>query len=353
MKQAGLFDLMRRYESLDAACDPLVALGRLIPWETFRAGVLSALQAAGVRSTAATRKSAAGQRPFDEVMMFKVLVLQTLYNLSDDKTEYMIRDRLSFMRFLGLGLQDRVPDAKTIWLYRDALAKSCAMAELLATFDAHLTGAGYAARGGQIIDATIVPVPVDRNTKAENAAIKAGEVPQEWQEKPAKLRQKNRDARWTIKNGKSHYGYKNHISIDRKHKLVRRYTVTNAARHDSQELVAVLDTNNTALDIWADSAYRSAEMQIRLARAGWRSHINRQGRRGHALTLCEEAANTTRSRVRARVEHVFGDMVTTMGSKLVRLIGMARVSAKIGMQNLTYNMRRFIWLQRGSQTATA
>lgn len=353
MSQPGFFDLSRRYESLDAKNDPLVGLLHVVPFESFRPKLLAALQAANQRATDATRKSAAGRKPWDEVLMFKVLVLQALYNLADDSVEYLIRDRLSFMRFLGLSLQDPVPDAKTVWLYREALAKTDAVAELFDAFDGYLTQAGFAARGGQIIDATLVPVPVNRNTEAENDAIKAGEIPKEWQAQPNKLRQKDRDARWTKKNDQSHYGYKNHINTDRKHKLVRRYTVSDAACHDSQQFEAVLAPDNSAADVWADSAYRSTETEERLAKAGFRSRIQRRARRGHPLSEAEKAGNTTRSRVRARVEHVFGHMVNSMGGKLVRTIGIARARTKIGMQNLTYNMKRFTHLRRTQASSMA
>jgi IS5 family transposase len=353
MSQPGFFDLNRRYESLDAKNDPLVALKRLVPWEAFRPSLVAALQAAGQRASDLTRKSPAGRKPWDEVLMFKVLVLQSLYNLGDDSIEYLIRDRLSFMRFLGLGLQDRVPDAKTVWLYREALAQHDAAAELFARFGAYLGHAGYAARGGQIVDATLVPVPVNRNTKEENAAIKAGEVPPDWQAHPARLRQKDRDARWTKKNGKSHYGYKNHVNVDKTHKIIRAYTVSDAACHDSQQFEAVLDPDNSAADIWADSAYRSAECEEKLAAAGYRSHIHRRGSRGHGLSERAKAANTTRSKTRARVEHAFGHMVNAMGGKLVRTIGLARARTKIGLQTLAYNMQRFVYLRRAREASAA
>jgi IS5 family transposase len=346
MLQPGFFDLSRRYESLDAKPDPLVALNRLIPWEEFRPQLVAALEKAGLRATAETRKSAAGRKPLDAIVMFKVLILQSLYNLSDDNAEYMIRDRLSFMRFLGLGLEGTVPDAKTIWLYREALAKDETAKALFEAFDSYLKQQGYLAMGGQIIDATIVPVPKNRNTPEENEAIKAGEIPKGWADKPAKLRQKDLDARWTKKNGQSHYGYKDHVNIDRTHKLMRQYTVTDAARHDSQELDAVLDPDNTASDVWADSAYRSAETEAKLKDKSLRSRIHRKANRRRKLTKREKQGNKTRSKVRARVEHVFGDFTTSMGGKLVRTIGIVRARVKIGLRNLTYNMRRFVCLER-------
>lgn len=346
MKQPGFFDLSDRYDRLDTKPDPLVALNKLVPWEDFRPRLRAALEAAGQRATAETRKSLAGRKPIDEIVMFKLLVLQALYNLSDDAAEYMVRDRLSFMRFLGLGLEDSVPDAKTIWLYREALNKDETANTLFEHFDAYLKKQGYLAMSGQIVDATIVPVPKNRNKPAENAAIKAGEVPAGWAEKPAMLRQKDLDARWTKKHGQSHYGYKNHVTIDRRHKLVRRYAVTDAARHDSQELEALLDPSNTACDVWADSAYRSAQTEATLQQAGLRSRIHRKAVRGRGLTKREKQANTTRSQVRSRVEHVFGCFVNDMGGKLVRTIGIVRARTKIGLTNLTYNMRRFVCLER-------
>jgi IS5 family transposase len=353
MKQPGFFDLSRRYESLDAKADPLVALNKLIPWEDFRPRLLAALEASGQRATAENRKSRAGRKPMDEVVMFKLLILQGLYNLSDDAVEYQVRDRLSFMRLLGLGLEDRVPDAKTIWLYREALNKDGTAKALFDSFGAYLKRQGYLAMSGQIIDATIVPVPKNRNTPEENDAIKAGKVPEGWAEQPARLRQKDLDARWTKKHSQSHYGYKNHIGIDRRHKLVRTYTVSDAARHDSQELEAVLDPSNTASDIWGDSAYRSAGIEAALRDKHLRSRIHRKGARGRPLTEWEKQGNRTRSQVRARVEHVFGGFVNDMGGKLVRTIGIVRARTKIGLQNLTYNMKRFAFLERTREAAVA
>lgn len=173
MAQMGFFDLSDRYASLDAKKDPLVAIDAVVPWEEFRPTL------EGIwRKPDSERKSRAGRKPMDAVLMFKTLVLSALYNLSDDQIEYQVRDRLSFMRFLGLGLEDRVPDAKTVWLYREALAQAGMVEVLFKQFDGHLTRQGYIARGGQILDASIVPVPKNRNTRDENKTIKSGEVPE-------------------------------------------------------------------------------------------------------------------------------------------------------------------------------
>jgi len=341
MAQMGFFDLSDRYASLDAKKDPLVEIDAAVPWEEFRPTLERVW-----RKHKAECKSRAGRKSMDAVLMFKMLVLSALYNLSDDQIEYQVRDRLSFMRFLGLGLQDRVPDAKTVWLYREGLAQAGLVEELFKQFDGYLSRQGYIARGGQILDASIVPVPKNRNTREENKTIKSGELPEDWKEKPAKRSQKDVDARWTKKHGKSHYGYKNHVNVDRKHKLVRRYHVSDAAQHDSQAVDHLLMEGNTGAGVWADTAYRSEEMEAKLRTRGLKSRIHRKGKRGKPLGKQAKSSNRTKSSVRVRVEHVFGAQTNDMGGTLVRTIGMVRASAKIGMKNLAYNMRRLVQLRR-------
>jgi transposase, IS5 family len=348
MGQLGFFDVARRYAGLDAKQDPLLRIDALVPWEGFR-GRLEAVW----RRPAAERKSKAGRKPWDAIVMFKAIILCELYNLSDDQVEYQLRDRLSFVRFLGLGLEDTVPDAKTVWLYREQLAEAGVIEALFDNFDGHLKRQGYLAMGGQIVDASIVPVPKQRNSRDDNAKIKAGDTPEDWERQPAKRAQKDTEARWTKKHGRSHFGYKNHVNVDRRHKLVRRYQVTPASLHDSQVIDDVLDPDNTASDVFADSAYRSAEIEAKLAEQGLKSRIHRKGHRGRPLGEREQRGNRTRSKVRARVEHVFGAQANDMGGTLVRSIGLVRAKARIGLKNLAYNMRRLVQLERVMTAAPA
>ncbi len=139
--------------------------------------------------------------------------------------------------------------------------------------------------------------------------------------------------------------------MDRRHKLVRRYQVTPASVHDSQVVADILDPDNTAASVWADSAYRSAEIEAKLAEKGLKSRIHRQGRRGKPLSEREHQGNRTRSKVRARVEHVFGAQSNDMGGTLVRSIGLVRAKARIGLKNLAYNMRRLVHLERRTVAA--
>jgi transposase, IS5 family len=334
--QLGFFDLTTRYEALSQQGDPLEQLAQVIPWEAFRPALAKVLRR--------SKRTQGGRPPFDAVRMFKILVLQALYNLSDDQTEYQIRDRLSFMRFLGLDLDQRIPDAKTIWLFRETLAQAQVVETLFVQFESYLAEHGLQPRGGQLIDASLVPVPKQRNTHKENATLKAGECPTAWDSQPAKRRQKDTEARWTVKHGENHYGYKNHVNVDKQHKLIRQYTVTDAAVHDSQVLEAILLPAEAGRDVWADSAYRSDAIEAHLKTTGLRSKIHRKGYRNKPLTAHQQAHNRGRSRIRARVEHVFGHQVTAMGGKLIRTIGLVRARLKIGLKNLTYNFQRFLLL---------
>lgn len=329
----GLFDVEFRLQELDKGGDPLLKLNRTIDWEIFR----PALETLRDKE----RKSNAGRPPFDAVMMFKILVLQSLYNLGDDATEYQIRDRLSFTRFLGLSLGDRVPDAKTIWLFREQLTEAQLIGTLFARFDEHLNANGFAARKGQIIDASIVAAPRQRNTREENATIKQGQTPAAWDENPNKQRQKDVDARWVKKNGVNHYGYKNHLCVDAKHKLIRQWAVTDAAIHDSQIFEELLDEDNTCRAVWADSAYRNPRILKTLEEWGLRERVQRKGVRGRPLGERERRGNRTRSKVRSRVEHVFGVQAMRAGSLLLRSIGIWRARCKIGLRNLAFNLDRF------------
>lgn len=233
------------------------------------------------------------------------------------------------------------------------LIKHCLIEPLFERFNRHLDGHGYQARKGQIIDATIVPVPTQRHTREENATIKAGQVPAGWDKQPNTLRQKDTDARWTRKHGQNHYGYKNHIHIDSKHKLIRNFDVTDASVHDTRVLDGLVDPANTRAAIWADSAYRSEQTEQTLEDNGYRSQIHPKGKRNKPLSEPKQAVNRRRSKVRVRVEPVFGFPHTSMGGKFIRTIGILRASAKIGLMNLGYNLKRYGWLEQRRHTMRA
>ena len=348
----GFFDFDERLAALSAKGDDLERMKALVEFEMFR----PTLDAAVPRSD----RTKGGRPPFDHVLMFKILILQAMHALSDERTEFLIKDRLSFMRFLGLGLADPVPDANTIWTFREALKKAGAIDGLFQRFDQTLRSAGFLAMSGQIVDATIVAAPKQRNTIEEKKVIREGRVPDDWKAKPARLAQKDRDARWTVKYTKAKpredgslpvvdlaipaFGYKNHVSIDRGFGLIRKWTATHAAAHDGARLEDVLDRTNTASDVWADTAYRSAKNEAMLSRRGFVSRIHRKKPPGRPMPDRTRFANAQKSKVRSAVEHVFAHQKGLMGL-VVRTIGIARAQVKIGLANLAYNMRRFVWLR--------
>ena len=214
-------------------------------------------------------------------------------------------------------------------------------AGLIETFNRHLDELGIQASKGQIVEASIVPAPRQRNSRAENEAIKAGNPPAEWSE--AKGRQKDVEARWTKKRGQSHFGSKNHIAVDVKHKFIRAWRVTAANVHDSQVFLELL-ARNTSRDVYGDSAYLSEESQERLKALGYRAHIQRKVQKNQPLSAWEKQGTRTRSRIRCRVEHVFGAQLQRAGTLLVRCLGLARARAKIGLRNLADNMDRLGFL---------
>jgi IS5 family transposase len=345
MQFKSFFDLDNRLEDIDPMGDPLAALDQVIEWETFRS-LLG-------RVHDKERKSNAGRKPYDVVLMLKILILQSLYNLSDNRTEFMIRDRLSFARFLKIDLGDRVPDENTIWDFRELLKQHDLLDKLFAKFDAMLCEKGFAAKKGQILDASITGAPKQRNSREENKQIKEGEGDSLWSENPHKKSQKDTDARWTKKNGTSYFGYKNHIGVDNQHKLIRTFSVTPASTHDSQVLGELVDPKNSSGQVWADSAYQSAAIIEELTEAGYRPRIQRKGKRGQPLSEREQQGNHTRSKTRSRVEHVFGIQSSMAGDLTIRTIGLARAKVKIGLRNLSYNMNRLKSLLRPPKRSVA
>jgi IS5 family transposase len=348
--QPGFFDRDERYASLSAAGDPLERLAAVVDFGLFRGELEGALD----RSD----RARGGRPPYDAVLMFKVLVLQAFYTLSDDQTEYQIRDRLSFMRFLGLALEDRVPDAKTIWLFREQLTRAGVVERLFHRFDALLRDAGYLAMGGQIVDATVIQARRPRLSQDEKATVKSGGVPEGWSK--AKRAQMDTDGRWTLKRGRKRsprpgepraselvipvFGYKNHLGIDRRHGFIRSFTVTDAAAHDGRQLGQLLDPDNTASSVWADTAYRSAENPALLARRGLVPQFQRPKPRGRSMPPHIVRGNVSRARVRVAVEHVFAAQKCRFGL-VIRSVGLARASARLGLANLVTNMRRLAWFE--------
>lgn len=334
-KAIGFFDEDFRLQKLTQLGDPLARLQAGIDFEMFREILAEKLHVAP--------KGDGGRKPYNYVMMFKILILQRYYNISDDQAEYQICDRLSFMRFLGLTLADDVPDSKTIWHFRERIT-DLGLAEILFEhFIQQLTKLNLVIHEGKIVDASFVEVPKQRNSRAENQTIKEGQIPVDWQNNPNKLAQKDTDAKWTKKNNIAYYGYKNHVKCDEKSKLITGYSVTNAAVHDSQEVGDLLTPIDEQQPFYGDSAYVGEELNSILTQEKKvRPLIIEKGYKNKPLTETQKENNKTKSKVRARVEHIFGFVETNMNGSLIRSIGIKRATAIIGLMNLTYNFFRKI-----------
>lgn len=339
---AGLFDAEYHERRIKEYQPPLSKLNKVINWELFRGTIEETLYV--------EPKGAGGRPSFDKVMMFKILILQKYYNLSDEQTEFQINDRTSFKQFLGLKIGDRVPDEKTVWLFRENLSKAELSEKLFNLFTEQLMQKGVIAKEGSMIDASFVDVPRQRNKREDNADIKKGSIPLEFAKKDKngncpKLSQKDTDARWMTKSGERHYGYKDHINADANTKLITKYSVSSAAPHDSTEIENIIDETDNVL--YADSAYRSQKIETFLQEKNCESFVHEKGYRDNPLTEGQKESNKKKSKTRARVEHVFGFMTNSMNDALhMKCIGIKRIKSAIGFLNLTYNLFRYEQLVR-------
>ena len=244
-------------------------------------------------------------------------------------------------------LTNCILDEKAIWLFREELTKAELIKPLFDQFEQVLSANGFAAQKGQIVDATIVSAPKQRNNREENKQIKEGNVPEDWDSTPSKKRQKDTDARWTKKRNVTYFGYKNHVNVDVEHKFIREFEVTSASVHDSVVTKKIIDHDNSGEDFHADSAYVGQEISDALEAAGLKNCINEKGYRNRPLTEAQKAANRERSKIRSRVEHVFGIQSQRAGGLLLRSIGIVRAKTKIGLRNLSYNLSRYAILTKG------
>lgn len=330
-KNKGFFDEEFRREKIEIK-DPLKKLNLRVNWEQFRPLIEKAFSGIDY--------SQGGRPPYDRLMMFKILLLQEFYGVSDDQMEFQLLDRLSFQSFIGQGLQDSVPDAKTIWLFRETLSKTGTIDKLFIQLNKQLEQIGLVAHKGKIIDASFAEVPIQRNSPKENQQLKDGDIPN-WEEN--KFRQKDTEADWTKKNNQSHFGYKKHIKADSKSKLITDFEVTPASVHDSQVFEELLGKKDKGQPLYADSAYAAKELIERLKKKGFNPKILEKGYRNKPLTEKQKDRNKKLSSIRCRVEHVFGWMRQHTGY-IIRGIGITRVTAKITLQIIGYNISRSVYL---------
>jgi transposase, IS5 family len=335
----SLFDQEFATDHLSQMGDPLEAINRVIDFEIFRSILEEKLLNTEKRSNA-------GAKPFDVILMFKIMLLQRYYNLSDNQAEFQIVDRMSFKRFLGLGTGDKVPDEKTIWLFRENLTQKAVVEDLFESFRLVLQDKGLIFNEGKIIDASFTEVPRQRNTREENQKIKDDEGDDLWNDNPHKKSHKDIDVRWVKKNGQNYYGYKNHVKIDGKSKLIDTYLVSDASVHDSKALYSLLSESDENQALYADSAYTGINQEETICEHKMSNQVCEKGFINNPLSTEQIAGNRLKSKTRARVEHVFGFMERSMRGLFIWSVGIVRATGIIGLINLTYNIFRYEQLLR-------
>lgn len=307
--KTDLFAADLHHQKRDQLGDPLLRIGSCFDFSALAAQV----DGAAPRPVS----TQGGRPPYPTEVMVRILVLKRLYNLSDEQMEYQLLDLHSYQRFCGLLDAACLPDRTTIWHFENRIGVVDAEA-LFAAVEQQILQYGYMARGGQIIDATLVPAPKQHFSREDKEQIKEKAMPADWS--PAKRRQKDLEANWTKKHGKSTHGFKLSISVDRKHKLIRKWVTDTASVHDSQHIEAVLDDWNTSAEVY-------------------------KGSRNRSLSECQQRRNRNIAKVRARVEHVFA-AIEQMGDNLIRTIGQARANFAMTMMVVTYNIKRLTFLER-------
>ena len=340
--QMMLFGGEIQLQRLTKLGDPLEKMNTAIDWEIFRPIIRARVRKENYDK--------GGRPPLDDILMFKTIMLQDWNNISDDNMEFMINDRLSFQRFLGLELGEKAPDSKTIWLFKENLG-SKGMRELFDLLNQKLEEMRVVTRKGTLVDATFVNQPRQRNSREENKTIKEGGIPEDWQkpENAHKFAQKDTDARWAKKGNETHFGHKDHVKVDKDSKIIVDFTVTSANVHDINEFEGILDVKDN--EVWLDSAYASAEHVARIMEQypDIILHICEKGTKNKPLTEEQKESNRVKSKVRSRVEHVFGYMTRFMGGIYIRTIGKERAAREICGMNLAYNLKRVAFLVNSKQ----
>jgi transposase, IS5 family len=336
-----LFATERREQKLEQFTGVLDRLQSLVDWR----GLAKAVNDATGREAPQPK---GGRPPYPTEAMLKIVVLQQLYgNLSDEQMEYALLDRLTWQRFVGLRHARDLPDARTLWAFKELIAQGGGATVLFEIVGEQLARAGLKAKGGQIIDATIVTVPKADLTKEEKEAVKDGKTPEDWNAK--QVAHKETDARWTAKHDTWFFGFKAHVNADQEHKLIRALVITPANVDDRVPLEQLIDASEARKQegqtVHADRGYHGHGTRELLKKLGLNDGVARKDDPNRHDQTEVHARNQRLSKIRARVEHVFGGWEKTMG-KSIRCIGLTRATSQITLQAMVYNLRRWVTLDR-------
>lgn len=288
------------------------------------------------RLLAGLRSGVMGPPAYPALALFKALLLQQLYGLSDPQLEEALSDRLSFRHFLGLSLTDRVPDHSTIWRFREQLAKSGLAERAFALITGQIERSGFVLKRGTLIDATLVRAAVNA------PAPPTTPPPPDADGRPASKLVKNpldTDAAWTKKEGKYHFGYKAHIAMDEGSRIMRRVLFTPANVNESVPADRLICGDEGI--VYADKAYDSNARRALLKARGIRDGIARRATRWHPICPWEVRRNELISRARAPIEPLFALLKNVHRFARARYRGLARNAGALYLAAAAMNLRRW------------
>jgi len=262
-----------------------------------------------------------GAPAYPPLVMFKIVLLQQWYSLSDPGAEEAVRDRLSFRRFCGVPLDEETPDHSSIWRFRQRLAKLGLDEKLTAEVNRQLDARGLIVKRGTLVDATIIAAAV------KPPAFEEGQV-----------NPRDADASFTKKNGKTYFGYKAHLAVDEESGLVRQAEMTSADLHDSQRGLAMIQGDEQAY--YGDKAYDSEALRNALSERGIDDQIAYKGKRGKAQPDWQRWFNKTASSVRVGVERANATMKNWYGMAKVRYRSLERNNCHLQFVAIAMNMKR-------------
>lgn len=303
--------------------------------------------------------SKAGRPGFDPVFMFTVYIVQTRFGLTDLEMVGEMTSDIRFKSLLGTWHPDDVPSVQTLWTYREMWAESRTLERL---FDRHLEEMRQIlpdlGEKAVAVDSTMMPVPIPRNTPAENDLIKAGKADELWVDEPNKKRHKDCDSGWTQKGGRRFHGYKLHVVACLIWKIITDFLVSPANMHDSTAFATMalnltdysaninpdgtLPANSSC--VTGDSAYIGEKLQDLCEGRGWNIRACERGTRSKKLSEASKAYNRVVSKVRSRIEHLFGFARMSMRAHKLRCVGMKRAKSALAGLCLVYNICRLMQL---------
>lgn len=310
---SGQFDLadslLGNNQKLNQRLDKI---NRLVDWEPFE------------QKLNRIYSSPHGRPSHPVLLLFKSLLLQAWYNLSDYALEEVLDDRLSFRRFVGLSVSEKAPDHSVFSRFRDQLIKRRIHEMLFHELERQLENRGLIVKKGTLVDATVIEAaPKKPNQNTDGTAGKS---------------RIDSEADWTKKGGKYLFGYKAHMGVDQDSELIRRIAMTPAHVHDGEMLEQVVSGDEDW--VFADKAYDSAKNHQILGKADIKNGILMKGTRKRKLSRVKNMCNRILSKLRRPIEHIFGTLKRSYHYTRGRYLGLKKNTLQLTVMSMSYNLRR-------------